>query len=101
MATNAEKIDKLINLVEMTLDKQRVVIAQNDRILEFMDALHQAWAQEAVGVQEPDEQVDDGGSDVADLLSELKDSLKPEKQEAPKPWGWDATFGKGDGDDGS
>lgn len=86
--TQAERLENIDTKLELLVTQQRTIIMQNDKILEFQDAVYTAMAQEA---QEPPAEPDLMPS-AHELLTGLKD-LKDDEGERPKAsrsWGRDA-----------
>ena len=84
--TQSEKIDEINTKIELLNNQQRVVIGQNDKILEFVDAIYQALA---AGFQEAAAEAPPESLGVSeDKVNEILDIFKNKDEDKEPYWGY-------------
>lgn len=92
--TQAERLDDIDMKLELLVTQQRVIINQNDKILEFMDAIHEAFGQQEAEsiLPEPATSHLSTADEIKSVLKDLSGGDEPPKNSASRSWG------RGDGD---
>ncbi|MGV2479675.1 UNVERIFIED_CONTAM: hypothetical protein IGO34_22840 [Salmonella enterica subsp. enterica serovar Weltevreden] len=88
--TQKEHLAQIARDQELLLTQQRVIIQQNDKILEFMDAVYTAMAAEAERAPQVDmTQAQPSAAEVMATLKDLTgdDDDEPRRPKASRSWG--------------
>lgn len=86
--TQSERLDDIETKQELLVTQQRVLIQQNDKVLEFVDAIYQALAAsiEEMGAPPEDERTQTGSEVNEELVKLFSQGQQEEKK---MPWGWE------------
>lgn len=86
--TQTERLEAIEAAQEALHNQQRILIMQNDKVLEFMDAIYAAMAQEAQQEEPPPMPTTESGAEaIKTMLKDLSGDDEPNKPSASRSWG--------------